>query len=48
MKIIASIEAAAVAGRIVAHLEQRASAASGVIPTPPARGPPGQGAPELG
>jgi hypothetical protein len=48
VKIIASIEDAAVAGRILAQLEQRASAANGVIPTPPTRGAPGQGELALG
>lgn len=48
VRIIASIEDPAVAGRILAHLEQRASAPAGLIPAQGPRAPPGQGALDLG
>ena len=47
VKVIASLEDAAVIGRILAHLENRAAGSAGDPPdgiaAPRARGPPGQG-----
>jgi hypothetical protein len=45
---IASIENPEVIGRILAHLEQRASAPAGLIPAQGPRAAPGQGALDLG